>query len=353
MNNIFLIVGARPNFIKAAAILVAAKKQNVVIDLIHTGQHYDATMSDIFFQELHIDPPLVNLGIATLATYGEFLYKCKTRFIELFSVYKPKIVIVVGDVISSLAAALAANITKTTLIHVEAGLRSFDYTMPEELNRILIDSVSDFFFVTEPAGVENLKKEGKEHNVYLVGNTMIDTLYANLAAINHRKYCRELHLKEDEYVVMTIHRPSNVGSNLIDILKNINKIGCDLPIIFPVHPKIGSNLAHLNLKNVKLISPLGYFEFLSLVLDCKFVITDSGGLQEETSALGIPCLTLRNNTERPITIERGTNTLVGQDYPALLRAVNNIMANECVKLAELIWDGKAGSRIISTLRTIL
>jgi len=288
MNNIFLVVGARPNFVKAAALLDAAKKEHITIDLIHTGQHYDYNMNEIFFNDLGLVDPMFNFGLSTALDYGTFLNSCILRFTEIFLEHKPKLVIVVGDVVSSLAAAMAARDTQTILVHVEAGLRSFDYTMPEELNRIIIDSISDFFFVTEPSGVANLKREGKEENVFLVGNTMIDTLYKYLPKI--KKIHESFDLKLKKYAVVTLHRQDNVAYKLQDLLESIDIIGNKLPIIFPIHPRTKQKLGYVIFDNIKFIDPLGYVDFLSLMYHSKFVMTDSGGIQEETTALNIPCL---------------------------------------------------------------
>jgi len=353
MTKIFLIVGTRPNFVKAAAIMHAAKNHGIAIDLIHTGQHYDYNMNEVFFKELELDKPKYNLGITTSLDYGAFLNVCTLKCKEIFTEQRPKLVIVVGDVLSSLAGAKAANEMGIKLVHVEAGLRSFDYTMPEELNRILIDSMSDFFFVTEPSGVENLKREGKEKGVHLVGNVMIDTLYRNLSKIKNRKYCNDLNLKEKEYAVVTVHRQSNVDYDLKYLLENIESVGHRVPIIFPVHPRTKVKLSYSGFSNIKLLDPLGYIDFLSLVVDCKFVMTDSGGIQEETTALGIPCLTLRKNTERPITIEKGTNKLVGDNYFTLLNSVEDIISGKIISTIENIWDGKASNRIINIIKTVL
>lgn len=356
MKKILIVVGARPNFVKVACFKKAALelKKDILIEIVHTGQHYDDRLSTIFFEQLqftpdyflNIPPSSANCQISTIMLKLE----------ELFASTKPDLIMVVGDVNSTLAAALTANKMGIPLAHVESGLRSFDKTMPEEVNRILTDHISDYHFVTEQSGIDNLTKEGHKKSVYLVGNTMIDTLVRFDSEIDKTDVLNKFQLLPQKYVLFTMHRPSNVDSteglkNLIELMSQISK---QYTVVFPIHPRTLNNLVKFNLKslldsnsNIKLTDPLDYFSFQKLIKESFYVITDSGGVQEETSFRKIPCITLRPSTERPVTITNGTNELL----PFNIDTITNIVFNShCKKGGEIpLWDGMACRRILEQL----
>jgi len=370
-KRIILVAGARPNFMKIAPLFKELNKAgHFTITLVHTGQHYDKKLSKVFFDELKIPKPDINLGVGS-GSHAQQTAQVLEKFDAVLEKRGAELVIVVGDVNSTIACALAAAKRGIMVAHVEAGLRSFDWTMPEEINRVVTDSVSDFLFCTEESAIENLKKEGvPDERIHFVGNVMIDTLLANKKiAQSKSKILNELfkdQLKADkknipDYAVATLHRASNVDekgqlSQLISALREVSKF---LPVIFPIHPRTKNNLERLNIstQGLKVIEPLGYLDFLQLMSNARMVLTDSGGIQEETTALGIPCLTLRENTERPATIAEGTNSLVGTGKVAIIRAAAKILAKGSkagVKLkapARLpqFWDGKAAARIVKIL----
>lgn len=359
------VVGARPNFMKIAPILSALEAYpKIRTTLVHTGQHYDKNLSDVFFQELGIAPPAVSLGVGSgsHAKQTADILVAFERFLEQTAANDNPVhrVLVVGDVNSTMAASLAAAKLCVPVAHVEAGLRSFDRTMPEEINRVVTDSIADQLFVTEPAGVQNLLNEGHcQEQIHLVGNVMIDTLRQHVAAAQSRPVLREYDLHSQEYGVVTLHRPSNVDhpeslSRLVDVLVTTSH---QLPIVFPVHPRTQSRLDQYGLSErlrqapgLRVLPPLGYGDFLCLTSQAKVVVTDSGGLQEETTALGVPCLTMRANTERPITVESGTSTLLGNDYRKLAECLQQVVQGRYKqgKCPEL-WDGKAAGRIAAIL----
>ncbi|MHA1382079.1 MAG: non-hydrolyzing UDP-N-acetylglucosamine 2-epimerase [Candidatus Helarchaeota archaeon] len=332
--------------------------------LVHTGQHYDENMSDYFFKDLQIPPPNIYLGVGS-GSHAEQTAKIMIRFEKICLKEHPDLVIVVGDVNSTLACALVASKLLIPVAHIEAGLRSFDRTMPEEINRIITDSLSEYLFTTCLDANENLKNEGiPENKIYFVGNVMIDSLnkYEKISCSKIKKFNE---LKKDSYALLTLHRPSNVDTrrNFHRILEALNEISKKLPIIFPIHPRtkkmierfgyshlfhVTSDLRILSPRGIFLIPPLSYLEFLSLLCNSKFVLTDSGGIQEEATVLGIPCLTLRKNTERPITIKEGTNILVGTDKDKIIKETLNIL-NGKGKVGKIpkYWDGKASKRIIN------
>jgi len=363
-NLITLVVGARPNFMKMAPIIRELDKFSNIFSyrLINTAQHKDKEMNEVFFSELGIPSP--NVYIKPID--GSPLKKI-ARIMEGFEKEcvenRPDLILVVGDVNSTLACAIVAKKLNIKLGHVEAGLRSRDRDMPEEINRIITDSISDLFFITEPEGVDNLLTEGHDVNsIYYVGNVMIDNLiYQKNKLDNYDTSIFESNKLKNSlkrYAVLTLHRPSNVDNleELTKISKTINKISTTLPIIFPVHPRTSYNLKKFNIKfspNVYLLSALPYMEFLNIWKDSVLVLTDSGGLQEETTALGVPCVTLRNNTERPITIELGTNNLAGLNQKNILKIVSKIL-NESKKNTTIpqYWDGKAASRILKVLKNL-
>ena len=353
--KIACIVGARPNFIKIAPIIKEMARHPQVFQavLVHTGQHYDPKLSDVFFQDLDIPAPdhFLNVGAGTQAQQtGEIMVK----FDELCVSEKFDRVLVVGDVTSTMACAISAKKRGIPVDHVEAGLRSRDLAMPEEINRMLTDSIADLFFVTEPDGVRNLLAEGHHlDTIKLVGNVMIDSLLANLEHALAREAWRHYDLPKGGYALVTLHRPSNVDSpaRLGELQQCLLAISKEVPLIFPVHPRTLKNLdPSLSSPSLVFCDPLGYMDFVSLMAGAKMVITDSGGIQEETTALGIPCLTLRNNTERPITMEIGSNTLIGENLSQLDSLIPAILGGTYKKgIVPEFWDGKASGRIVEEL----
>lgn len=343
--KIIIIVGTRPNFIKAFPVYHALKPDHD-LKLIHTGQHYDKNMSQIFFEELKFPEPDINLNItgSPIQQTAEVMTKLETIFLQ----ENPDLVIVFGDVTSTLAGALVASKLNIKLAHVESGLRSFDRTMPEEINRILTDKLADILFVTEPSGLLNLKKENITNNIFYVGNTMIDTLFKFKDQARKLKVCRKYGLVEKNYILVTIHRVNNVDENLEQIVKTLNKLSEKYQVIFPVHPRTQKKINQKN--KFIIIEPVGYLEFISLMIDSQLVLTDSGGIQEETTALNIPCLTARPNTERPITITHGTNQLISLDL--LETRTDQIMNGDLrIGFREIkLWDGKASERIAEILK---
>lgn len=346
---------------KIAPILRALEKSNRIdARLIHTGQHYDQSLSDVFFDELQIPRPHVSLGIGSGShgqQTGEILAAMERVFQEETSTGAGfDRVIVVGDVNSTMAAALAAVKLWIPVTHVEAGLRSFDRTMPEEINRLVTDAVCDQLLCSEPAGVQNLEAEGKDSSsVHLVGNVMIDTLLAQLDTAQARSTLSECEVSAKGYAVVTLHRPSNVDDpqSLSDLVNVLRQTSQTMPIVFPVHPRTKSRLDEFELlpllereENIRLLGPLGYHDFLCLTSQAKVIVTDSGGLQEESTALGVPCLTMRENTERPVTVDEGTSTLIGSSADKLNEYLQLVIAGEYKqgKCPEL-WDGHAAERI--------
>ena len=348
------VVGARPNFMKAAPVWSAiAKITDFNQILVHTGQHYDKLMSDIFFKELQMPIPDYNFNIGS-DTHARQIAAIMIKFEELVVELNPDMVLVYGDVNSTVAAAMVCSKLLIPFAHVEAGLRSFDRKMPEEINRLITDQLADLLFTPSQDGNDNLLKEGiLKSKIHLVGNVMIDTLAKLSAKANKPKRFKDL----KQYVLVTLHRPSNVDDfeSLKSILQYLRTMSNSIPIIFPVHPRtkktIAANILDItNNVNFHLIEPLGYLDFLGLMKTATAVITDSGGIQEETTYLGVPCLTVRENTERPITISLGTNQLIGKDYykiPDFIISVMNIKkpSNTIIPL----WDGKASNRIAEIL----
>lgn len=358
--KIINIIGARPNFMKIAPLMDAYKAYPEVNPiLVHTGQHYDKKMSDLFFRELGIPEPDINLGVRS-ASHAVQTAEIMKAFEIVIVNQKPDFVIVVGDVNSTIACGLVAVKMGVKLAHVEAGLRSFDRTMPEEINRLLTDSISDLLFCTEQSGVDNLKKEGiPEEKIFLVGNVMIDTLQKNMGKAEKSTILDKLKLNGDCFAVLTLHRPANVDNphvfgQILDALEVIQK---DMPIIFPIHPRTNNNLRLTTLgkrvremPGLRPIDPLGYLDFLKLMSSAYVVLTDSGGIQEETTILKVPCLTLRNNTERPVTVEYGFNKLVGIDTDKIISAYKKVTngVNRDYKVPPL-WDGRAAERIVEII----
>jgi UDP-N-acetylglucosamine 2-epimerase (non-hydrolysing) len=354
------VVGARPNFMKIAP-LMAAYASYEAIDpiLVHTGQHYDRVMSKLFFEELGLPKPHVNLGVGG-GTHSEQTAHIMMAFERYCRQAQPDRVLVVGDVNSTIACALVASKLGIPLAHVEAGLRSFDRSMPEEINRVLTDALSDLLFVSEPSGVENLKQEGvQEDRIHLVGNVMIDTLLSNRARAETSDILQRLTLLEKEYALLTLHRPSNVDEPKVleGLIGAVLEITDQLQVVFPVHPRTWMRLEEFDLaaqlqstNRIVITEPLGYLDFLKLMSRARVVLTDSGGIQEETTILQVPCLTLRHNTERPITVAMGGNRVVGTDPQAVLAAFGEIMADDEAQIqTPPLWDGQAAARITKIL----
>ncbi len=341
--------------------LMEAYRQHPAIEptLIHTGQHYDDRMSELFFRQLGIPEPDINLGVGS-GSHGAQTAQIMRQFEPVVLEQKPDAVLVVGDVNSTVACGLVAVKLGVKLVHVEAGLRSFDRTMPEEINRVLTDAIGDLLFCTEQSGVDNLRREGvAEERIFLVGNVMIDTLLRNRAKAGESRILDELGLTPGRYAVLTLHRPSNVDDHaafgrILDALEQIQK---DMPIVFPVHPRTRKSLNALSLAaraagmaDLRLVEPLGYLDFLKLMAEAGLVLTDSGGMQEETTILKVPCLTLRQNTERPVTVEVGSNQLVGTDPDRILAAYRRVRDGQCQEPGiPPLWDGRAAQRIARIL----
>lgn len=357
--KITLIAGARPNFMKIAPIIHNIKAaqergEDIHYRLIHTGQHYDHKMSDTFFEELNIPKPDANLGVGS-STASRQTAAIMIAFEEELIAHPTDLVVVVGDVTSTMACSITAKKFRTKVAHVEAGIRSFDLNMPEEINRMVTDSITDYFFTTSESANANLKAAGiSEDRIFFVGNVMIDTLMANLPRLKKPAFFDKLGLKEKQYFVLTMHRPANVDEEhklqafMNEITSNVN----NLPIIFPVHPRTKNILDELdiNAPNLHIVEPLGYLEFNYIVNKSLAVITDSGGITEETTVMGVPCLTLRDNTERPETIEIGTNELVGTEPENIKAYLEKLFAGEWKKgTIPYLWDGNAAKRIVDQL----
>jgi UDP-N-acetylglucosamine 2-epimerase (non-hydrolysing) len=369
--RIACVVGARPNFMKIAPILRALRaRPNVFAPaLVHTGQHYDQAMKDAFFDQLGIPEPDVDLGVGS-GSHAVQTAEIMRRFEPELDRLRPEVIVVVGDVNSTIACALVAVKKGIAVVHVEAGLRSFDRGMPEEINRVLTDQISDLLFTTEPDGERNLRREGVDPTkVHFVGNVMIDTLLMNrsraatpatvLAGLENGAACLD---SDSGYGVLTLHRPSNVDdpATLRRLLGVLSEVATSLPLVFPVHPRTRERIRAAGLGDLLhsprfvVAEPLGYLELLGLMTQARLVLTDSGGIQEETTALGVPCITLRENTERPITVERGTNTVVGTDPVAIRRCVADVLqtGGKQGRVPDL-WDGRAAERIADALQAWL
>lgn len=354
-----LIAGARPNFMKIAPIIHAIKNaqqvgKKIEYRLVHTGQHYDQKMSETFFQELNIPEPDVNLGCGG-GTQAEQTAAIMVAFEKELLANPTDLVVVVGDVTSTMACSIVAKKMNTKVAHVEAGIRSWDLTMPEEINRMVTDALADYFFTTTELANKNLKNIGAADNqIFFVGNVMIDTLLANQHRFEKPAIFEQLDLKEKEYLMLTLHRPANVDeadklkSLMAEIVSNIN----NLPVIFPIHPRTAKIFTDLGIKadNLHIVDPMGYLEFNYMVKHSKAVITDSGGITEETTVMGVPCITLRDNTERPETITIGTNELIGTNPEAIKPTLENLFAGKWKEggVPEL-WDGNAAERIVDKL----
>jgi len=360
-NKVLLIAGARPNFMKVAPIYAEMKRRPAEFEpkIVHTGQHYDASMSDAFFEDLGMPKPDIHLGVGS-ASHAVQTAKIMTAFEPVVLEEKPDWMLVVGDVNSTIACALVCSKLGIKVAHVEAGLRSRDRSMPEEINRILTDAISNLLFTTSQDADENLRNEGiSDNNISFVGNVMIDSLLEHLKFAERSTVRQDLDIDGNDYGVVTLHRPSNVDDKqtFAGILDALLELAEKLPIVFPVHPRTRGRIEEFGFaekianSNIRLIEPLGYLDFLRLYSGAKLVLTDSGGLQEETTVLGIPCLTLRHNTERPITIEMGTNVLVGTDPEKITLAANEAFTKSPSSDTKIppLWDGKAAGRICDVL----
>ena len=345
------VVGARPNFMKIAPI-VEEMKNTPGLDgvLVHTGQHYDEGMSDVFFRDLGIPVPDVHLGVGS-GTHAEQTARIMVEFEKVCSSEKPDLIVVVGDVNSTMACAIVAAKLLIPVAHVEAGLRSFDRTMPEEINRLVTDALAELLFTTSRDADENLKREGAEPSkIHFVGNVMIDTL------LKHRAKAAALQMdKPKQYALVTLHRPSNVDDPKVlgPILEALEQISKTMPVLFPIHPRTRKRVSDFgfSMSGFRTMEPLGYLEFLNLESTAAVVLTDSGGLQEETTILGVPCLTLRHNTERPVTITHGTNIMVGTDKGRILEAFRRIINGDWKPSGSPeFWDGHAAHRIVRVIR---
>ncbi len=353
------VVGARPNFMKIAPIhrAIQNSKFNIEHLICHTGQHYDERMSKIFFEDLELPKPDFYLGVGS-GTHAEQTARIMIEFEKVLQKEKPDYVLVVGDVNSTIACSLTAKKLHIDVIHVEAGLRSFDMKMPEEINRVLTDRISDLLFVTEESGLENLKNEGvSDEKIHFVGNVMIDSVKHYLPKAESSSILDKYNLEKQNYVLVTLHRPSNVDNKeqLTKLFSMLNRIAKRRKIIFPIHPRTQKNLENFGLSNliddnIILTEPIGYIDFLALTKNAELILTDSGGIQEESTYLGVQCITLRDTTERPITVKLGTNQLLGNDLVAAEKAANEILDGK-IKRGEIppLWDGNAAKRIIEIL----
>ena len=355
--RILAVAGARPNFMKIAPLMreFARRPDRFEPVLVHTGQHYDKAMSESFFQDLGIPEPDVNLGVGS-GSHGHQTAEVLMKIEDLIVERRPDAVLVVGDVNSTVAATLAAVKLEVPVAHVEAGLRSWDRKMPEELNRVMTDSVSEWLFTTEPSAETNLLREGiPSEKIHFVGNVMIDTLLSHRERASKLDTVERLGLEPQNYAVLTLHRPSNVDSaeqlrRLFEVLGRLNQ---ELPVVFPIHPRtakaVEDNLGGMK-PDLRLTDPLGYLDFLRLLMDAQMVLTDSGGIQEETTALGVPCLTLRDSTERPVTVTEGTNEIVGTEPAAIEEAIARLRSESPrTGRRPALWDGAAAQRIVDVL----
>jgi len=353
------VVGARPNFVKIASIIHACRQMPALQSvLVHTGQHYSHQLSDSFFKELDIPEPDINLEVGS-GSHAWQTAQIMMRFEPVLLEKKPDAILLVGDVNSTVACALVAAKLRIRVIHVEAGLRSFDRSMPEEINRVLTDAISDLLFVTEPSGMENLRREGVDgQKVHFVGNVMIDTLERHRQKAAQSNVLTRLGLSPRTFAVVTLHRPSNVDDPVTfeSILAALELIQRDLTVVFPIHPRTQTQSQVCGfwdrikaLENLLTIEPLGYLDFLKLMSEARVVVTDSGGIQEETTILGVPCLTVRENTERPVTLTEGTNQLVGTSTEGIIAGYRRAMEKETLPRRPALWDGKAAIRVVHIL----
>ncbi|MFJ9151215.1 non-hydrolyzing UDP-N-acetylglucosamine 2-epimerase [Streptomyces sp. NPDC102270] len=352
MPRIVCVAGARPNYMKIKPVMDALESRGAEVILVHTGQHYDPAMNDVFFADLGIRPPDRFLGVGS-GSHAEQTGRVMTAFEPLLTELTPDIVVVVGDINSTLACALVTAKAGPLLAHVESGLRSRDWSMPEEVNRVATDRVSDYLLAPSPDAADNLRAEGyRDDQIHLVGNVMIDTLLTNLERARASDVLDRHGLTRGEFGLVTLHRPANVDDPevLAGLLKALGEIAGRLPLLLPVHPRAAGRLAELGVPGgIRLVPPAGYLDFIALQDAARVVLTDSGGIQEETTALGVPCVTLRDNTERPITVEQGTNVLAGRDPARIVSVVNQVLDAPPAPRRPELWDGHASDRIAEVL----
>lgn len=355
-QRVTCVVGARPNFMKVAPVYSALQRRGFDVRLVHTGQHYDARMSAVFFDDLGMPRPDAFLGVGS-GSHAEQTAKVMTLFEQDCLAFGPEIVLVAGDVNSTLACAIVASKMGIAVGHIEAGLRSRDWSMPEEINRVLTDRASDLLLTPSPDADDNLRAEGfAAHRICFVGNCMIDSVRTHLPRARTLGTPASLGLQAGQYAVATLHRPSNVDDRqqLAALMAALAEVSLHLPVVFPIHPRTHKHLEQWQIApapGIQLVPPMGYLEFLGLMADAKLVLTDSGGIQEETTALGVPCLTLRANTERPITVTQGSNVLLGNDPAAIANAVRTLLTTGAKQgRVPDKWDGRAGERIADLLQ---
>lgn len=357
--KILSVVGARPNFMKIAPICDELGRQGMAHVLVHTGQHYDHKMSKLFFEDLGIPRPDIDLGVGS-GSQARQTAEIMVRMEDVLQEHKPDLVLVVGDVNSTMAATITAAKLVIPVAHVEAGLRSFDRTMPEEINRVVTDALSTYFFTTEQSGNDHLLSEGiPADRIFLVGNTMIDTLLKHVPTAENSRILQTVGVRSGNFGLITLHRPSNVDNAecLSGLLQAFSGLSRDIPLVFPVHPRTRARITEFGLNHfleqnpaLHVTEPLGYLDFLRLMKDARVVFTDSGGIQEETTVLGVPCVTLRENTERPVTVDSGNNILVGADPGKMLAAARERIAQPPKnRTIPPFWDGKAAERIVNVL----
>ena len=350
--RVVCVAGARPNFMKVKPVMDSLERRSVDVVLVHTGQHYDPSMSEVFFEELAIRAPDHWLEVGS-GTHAEQTGRVMRAFEPLVAELRPDVVVVVGDVNSTMACALVGAKAGSLVAHVEAGLRSRDWSMPEEVNRVVTDRVSDYLLAPSPDAVDNLRAEGyRPDQVHLVGNTMIDTLLTNLDRARARPVLADLGVTAGEYGLVTLHRPSNVDDPrvLADLLAALGEIAREVPVVFPVHPRARPVVdAAPAAPGLVIVEPAGYLDFVALEASARIVLTDSGGVQEETTVLGVPCLTLRDNTERPVTVAQGTNRVVGRDPAVIVAEASRVLADGVEARRPALWDGRAGERIADVL----
>lgn len=350
--RMILVAGARPNFMKVAPILWEAEQRGVDVVLVHSGQHYDHGMSQVFFDDLGIRPPDVNLGVGS-GSQAEQTAAVMVAFEDVVERTRPDVVVVVGDVNSTVACGLVAAKSGIHLAHVEAGLRSRDWSMPEEVNRVVTDRLSTSLFAPSDDAVENLRSEGyRDDQIFLAGNVMVDTLLRNAGRAADRPILDELGLSTGAFALATLHRPSNVDDPAVfaGLVEAVNHLASHLPVVFPIHPRTRAAAAAVDFHPaVVRIEPAGYLDFIALQAGARVVLTDSGGVQEETTMLGVPCLTARESTERPITVTEGSNRVVGTDRADIVRAIDATLAAQATYTKPALWDGKAAVRIMDVL----
>ncbi|MYS19019.1 UDP-N-acetylglucosamine 2-epimerase (non-hydrolyzing) [Streptomyces sp. SID4948] len=350
--KIVCVAGARPNYMKIKPVMDALERRGAEVVLVHTGQHYDDAMNEVFFRDLGIRPPDRFLGVGS-GSHAEQTGRVMTAFEPLLQEVAPDAVVVVGDINSTLACALVTAKAGPLLAHVEAGLRSRDWGMPEEVNRVATDRVSDYLLAPSPDAADNLRAEGyRDDQIHVVGNVMIDTLLANLERARRSDVLERHGLTPKGYGLVTLHRPANVDDPAIlaGLLKALGEIAAHCPLLLPVHPRAAGRLAELGVPGgIRLVPPAGYLDFIALQDSARVVLTDSGGVQEETTALGVPCVTLRDNTERPITVEQGTNVLAGRDPDRIVATTARVLAQPPAARRPELWDGRASERIADVL----